>query len=748
MGPPRGAGKRGGKPSGPQISPAEREAFQRIVALYRKEDYAAALQAADEAVIRFPKFGDGWNLKGVMLNNLSRPKDAIAAFEEARRWGASVEAVCINLAKSYLAVGDTVRSAEAARGAMRINPKGLEGALALARARQRSGDHTGALQALQPALMANPGAPALREFKARLLMQMGRHEDALKDLDIVVKASPQVGYRLDRAWLLISMGRQDEGLEDLEAILADNPGSAEALRAMADYHFHHREDRETANDFYRRSLAVRFDISAAGQLAFSLLATRGEKEAANVQEAHDLMARCIDAGQFDVRASKNMVSAFVHTADFERLSKIDLWHCADVWAKSNSPGGLHDLLARVKTHEDRVRLLGFHRLWGDLMVKRAGLSQPLPAPPIHAARSKIRIGIMSSDLRNHPVTYFALPIFENFDRDRFEIYCYSFYPREPDAVQRHIMSRVTSFKTILGSTDRDVAAQMQADDLDIIFELGGSTHLNRISVLAYRVSPIQVSWLGYPNSIGLPTIDYILVDPYIKPAPDLLIEKPFVMPSSWVSLSRLGFHDTETVNPEPPSARNGYITFGTANNPMKYTPGLLALWARVMREVDGSKFLFVRPEGDVPAFRKHILDAFAAGGIREDRIQFRPIRGQHRPHYNDMDISLDCIPHTGGTTTCEALWMGVPVVTRIGEAFYERLSYSNLANAGLKDLCANSEDDYFNLAVTLANDRPGIAGIRQSLRGYIKASPLGDTVGWVRDWQDVITSLVKGRAAI
>jgi predicted O-linked N-acetylglucosamine transferase (SPINDLY family) len=299
----------------------------------------------------------------------------------------------------------------------------------------------------------------------------------------------------------------------------------------------------------------------------------------------------------------------------------------------------------------------------------------------------------------------------------------------------------------VGGTDRDVANQMIEDELDIIFELGGSTHLNRISVLAYRVAPIQASWLGYPNSIGLPTIDYILVDPYLKPAPDLLIEKPFEMPHSWVSLSRLGFHDGDEINPLPPVQRNGYVTFGTANNPMKYTPGLLALWARVMNEVPGSRFLFIRPEGDVPAFRKHVLAAFAVGGIGAERIAFRPIRGLHKPHYNDIDISLDCIPHTGGTTTCEALWMGVPVVTRIGEAFYERLSYSNLANAGLKDLCAETEDDYVNVAVDLANDPAGIANIRNSLRGHIKASPLGDTVGWVRDWQDVIRSLVKGRGA-
>lgn len=739
---PGQSGKRGN--AGIQVSGAAREAYSKTLELYQRKSFAAALASAEDLLAVNPRLGDAWNLKGVVLNNLGRAKDAIEAFEQARACGASAEVVLINLAKSYLVVGDAAKSVEAARAAIRINPKSLEAALALARARLRGGDAAGALQALQPALLSHPTSAPLRELRAAILKSTGRYEEALKDFDIALKSAPSLGARLDRAWLLLTMGRKAEGQEELEAAVREHPNDERALRAMADFHFREREDRETANDFYRRSLAARFDVETAGHLVFSLMATRGPNEAVHVDEAHRLTARIIDTGQFDVRASVNLVSVLSHVADFQRLAKIDRWDCADYWARTNSPGGLHGLLSRVETAEDRRHLLALHAKWGDIQVQRANALAPLPALVARKPRAKIRVGIMSSDLRHHPVTYFALPLFDHFDPERFELYCYSFYPREPDQVQRYIMSKATVFRTIVGGADRDVARQMIADELDIVFELGGSTHLNRINVLAYRVAPIQASWLGYPSSAGLPTIDRILVDPYIKNKPELLIEKPFDMPHSWVCLSRLGFHDGYEIRPDPPLVRNGYVTYGTANNPMKYTPALLALWARVLAEVPQSRFLFIRPEGAVEAFRKHMLDGFAAGGIAADRIEFRPVRGTHLPHYNDIDIALDCGPQTGGTTSCETVWMGVPVVTKVGEAFYERLSYSNISNAGLGDLCTHSDDDYVRTAVALAGDAKRIIELRRSLRAQVKASPLGDTRGWVNAWQDEIVRLVGG----
>jgi predicted O-linked N-acetylglucosamine transferase (SPINDLY family) len=350
---------------------------------------------------------------------------------------------------------------------------------------------------------------------------------------------------------------------------------------------------------------------------------------------------------------------------------------------------------------------------------------------------------MSSDLRHHPVSYFALPIVEHHDRNRFEIFCYSFYPQAPDNVQAFIAVNVAGFRLMADATNEEVAARMRDDEIDILIELGGTTRYNRLEVLALRPAPAQVSWLGYPHSAGMAEIDYILVDPYLKPEdPKLLIEQPFMMPESWVCLGRLGFHDELRIEPGLPEERAGHLTFGTANNPYKFSAELVALWAKAMRQVPGSRFLLIRPEGGSAAFRKNIGDAFEEHGVAADRLQFEPVRGTHLPHYNRIDIALDSCPHTGGTTTCESLWMGVPTVTLIGPSFFERLSYSNLSNAGLGDLCARTPEQYVEIAAKLAADRPRRAALRQGLRAQIRAHPLGQAQRWVRNFEDAAARAV------
>jgi len=350
---------------------------------------------------------------------------------------------------------------------------------------------------------------------------------------------------------------------------------------------------------------------------------------------------------------------------------------------------------------------------------------------------------MSSDLRDHPVAYFALPIFQHYDRSRFEIVCYTCHPAPPDPVQIYVQQQVAAMRFMLEASDAEIAQRIADDDLDILFELGGSTRYNRLEVMAYRAAPVQASWLGYPHSAGLETIDYILVDPYLKPEdPALLIEKPLEMPESWVSLGPIGFRN-EPIEVALPEERQGALTFGTMNSPYKYTPQLFALWASVMRRVENSRFLFVRSEAAAPCFRENVSREFETHGIARDRIECAaPMRGRHLQHYNRIDIALDTAPQTGGTTTCETLWMGVPVATLVGEAFFERLSYSNLSNAGLGDLCAFSPEQYVEIAVALAADRPRRRELRRTLRSGLRQTPLGDSVRWVRHFEATIECAV------
>jgi predicted O-linked N-acetylglucosamine transferase (SPINDLY family) len=344
---------------------------------------------------------------------------------------------------------------------------------------------------------------------------------------------------------------------------------------------------------------------------------------------------------------------------------------------------------------------------------------------------------MSSDLRNHPVGYFAMPLFEHMDHDRFEVFVYSYYQGREDAAQRAIAQKVTGFRWWPDATVAEAAQGIANDQLDILFELGGSTHMNKLEVMAYRPAPIQASWLGYPHSAGLSTIDYIVCDPYNAPErPELLVEKPLIVRNAWYPLSRAFFRDQPAAEPEPPVARNGYVTFGTANQPHKCTREVLATWGRVLARLPDSRFLFIRPEGSSAAFRENVRRVFAAQGVAPERIEFEAVRGAHLPHYNRMDVSLDTFPQTGGTTTCESMWMGAPCVTLVGPALYERLSYSVLKNVGLDELCAFSREEYVEIAVRLGTEPARIAELRAGMRERMRASPLGQEQAWAADFYD------------
>jgi protein O-GlcNAc transferase len=292
------------------------------------------------------------------------------------------------------------------------------------------------------------------------------------------------------------------------------------------------------------------------------------------------------------------------------------------------------------------------------------------------------------------------------------------------------------------------AAQVIADDqLDMLVELGGSTHMNRLDVMAFRPAPIQASWLGYPHSAGLTTIDYLVLDPFIRPErSDLLIEQPLMLKQAWYPLAPAIFREELPLELEPPVARNGYVTFGAANNPQKYSREVFRTWAQVMNRCPGSRFLFIRPEGGSASFRANVIRCFEAEGVEAGRILFEPVRGAHLPHYNRIDLSLDAFPQTGGTTTCESLWMGAPCVTLVGEAPFERLSYSVLTNLGLGDLCAWSLEAFVDVAAGLAQDTRRLAALRAGMRERMRSSPLGRTSEWARDFYDVIAGAVQARA--
>ena len=714
--------------------------YDHAVRLYRQNRMDEARSVAQAVLAVKPAHPATLNLLGVLHRQRADFPAARDYLERAAALDPHKETAWINLGNVHLDMDDAEAAVAAFTRALTTAPQRADTLRVLGNALVRLGRDKQAIERLDAAVAALPDPrPALRD-RARAHYAAGRIDAALADLDSALDAQPDdIETLLLKAQILRFSGRHRPAAALLRDLLARVPENPDVHLAMADALLS-EERRDLANKHYSTAVALRpDDQQALGKLCWSLLNSRYGNESDHVSAAADIARRMVGSGVLHPASAHAVQSALLRVADLDAMAAFDAIFAdraalLDYWVRRNVVGALHAQLGRVRTMDDRLTLVDCHRRWGERYEDKTTPLR-LAHQRTHVAGSRIRVGFVSSDLRHHPVTYFAQPIFDHYDRDRFEFFAYSFSPTAPDEVQRRIASQISAFRRLPNLPEQDIARRIADDHLDILFELGGSTHLNRLEVMAHQPAPIQVSWLGYPHSSGLNRIAHILVDPYFKPPdPRLLLERPFEMPSSWVCLGPLGFAD-QPITPSLPEQRVGRVTFGTMNNPYKYSPAAVALWARVLHQVPGSRFLFVRPEAGADTFRANMANAFESHGIAPDRLAYAAVRGRHMAHYNDIDIALDTLPQTGGTTTCECLWMGVPTISLIGPAFFERLSYSNLVNAGLGDLAVDTPDAYVDAAVRLAADTERRRALRLGLRDTIRRSPLGDSRQWVHDFQ-------------
>lgn len=699
---------------------------------------------------RYPRDYDLLNTRGVMLRRLKRQAEAVPLLEQAVRLDPKNRAGLQNLGNVLLDLNEGARGEAVFSKLVRLDARSpeyhrqygralvMQGRIDAGVARMRQAliikrDHldtwldiVGALNSdnryaeaetqLDRALATLPGNPRLLEAKALVMRRSGQARRAEAYLQELLPAMP------DAAWLHHQLG----------VITQD-------------------WDREGATNHLRKAVALTPDnVEYAASFVECLERNRQGDEGANIEEAYQIALTLLPQRlKFGEAQLKVVSDAFTRVCDFDGMDALgDFRSLGRGWAQTGRHTALLKQLSRVRTDEDRLELLEQHRIWGR-QVEATAARRPIKRPPARPPGGKIRLGFMSSDLRQHPVGYFALPLFDHLDSDRFEVFVYSYYQGREDSAQRYIASKVTAYRWWPDISSVEAAEKIAEDQLDILIELGGSTHMNRLDVMAYRPAPLQASWLGYPHSAGLETIDYFVCDPFSQPTrPELLLEKPLTMPRTWLALGRAFFSDSNQITPELPSDRNGFVTYGTANNPHKYTRDVLQAWAKVVAATPGSKFAFVRPEASSASFRRNIEARFALEGVTADRLIWRAVRGAHLPHYNDIDVTLDPFPLTGGTTTTESLWMGVPLVSIKGPAFYERLSYSILSNAGLGDLCADNLDDYHSLALKLAADVERRRGMRSTIRDQLRNSPLGQTEQFARDFYDMVHRAVTERPGL
>jgi predicted O-linked N-acetylglucosamine transferase (SPINDLY family) len=337
---------------------------------------------------------------------------------------------------------------------------------------------------------------------------------------------------------------------------------------------------------------------------------------------------------------------------------------------------------------------------------------PHPVRPL--AGRRLRVGYVSADFRDHPVAYFLEPILAAHDHQRFEIVCYADVP-QPDAVTQRLQGHADLWRSLVGLSDEQAAEVIRRDGVDVLVDLAGHTGGNRLLVFARKPAPVQASYLGYLGTTGLPAIDYYITDAHADPPG--LTEAHFQ--EQLVRLPECGMcyqpGPAPDVNPELPAGQSGQVTFACLNTLAKVSEEVLALWAQVLAAVPGSRLVLPTGAG------RH--------GIAPERVLLldrAANRFEYLKRYHDVDLCLDPFPYNGVTTTCDALWMGVPVLSLAGRTCVSRQGVRFLRNVGLDALIAETPADYVRLAAELAGDLTRLADLRRGLRERMRDSPLMD----------------------
>ena len=366
------------------------------------------------------------------------------------------------------------------------------------------------------------------------------------------------------------------------------------------------------------------------------------------------------------------------------------------------------------------------------------LSDIVPFAPKSYAHKKIRVGFLSADFQWHAVMAWSWALLTELDKNFFATYLY-FSDKDSDVVTEFLRS-TTLWRDISDLTDFEAAEVIRNDEIDILVDLAGHTEGNRLRAASFCPASVQVSGIGYMNSTGLDCFDYFLSDVYCAGDETYFSEKLIRLPHTHICYNS----QLTKIEPaeNPPCIRKGFVTFGTFNNYSKVTDTILVAWKKILDRVPKSRLLLKHKIFDTADGRDFVRKRLKRFGFDIKRVEMRGYTDKHALEYADMDVALDTFPYTGGVTTCEALWMGVPVVSLFGDRHGTRFGLSMLANVGLEELAVATVDEYISRAVMLANDWELLGLLRRNLRNMMKKSPLMDDITYVRDVEKVFKQIL------
>jgi len=589
----------------------------------------------------------------------------------------------------------------------------LSGAMAF----QRGGHLEKAVELLEKARKLKSDSIECRMFLGMALADLGRFAEAEPHLTRALKKAPHQAEAWENlARCQRASGLWSDALESLGKFVSLQPANAAAheqlgeLTAIA-------KGFPTAEAHFRKATEIDPSMAAAwSNLGLSLIEQSGR-----VAEGMECFDRALQADPFLTSASASRALGLMRL--YKTEESLDL-HNSILWMEPQNARVLsaRNMLLNYLSGQDRQAVFEAHKEFGTHFPADEFQVFFNPAEP----EKKLRVGFVSPDLRHHSVAFFLKPILANLDPERVQTILYHCHHTE-DATSAELRALAGKWTSLHGLDDALALETIRKDAPDILIDLAGHSAMNRLPLFARNPAPVLVTYLGYPNTTGLPAIGYRLVDGLTDPEGEseaFATEKLLRFSTcAWAYEPPLDAPEPRMTDPSAP------ITFGSFNNFLKVSADTLSAWARLLERVPGSRLLIKSPYLEDPEVLASVREKLAAAGIATDRVEllgFFASPAEHLAAYSRVDVALDTFPYNGTTTTCEALWMGVPVVSLVGDRHAARVGLSLLTAVGHADWVVETHEAYIEKAVALAGDRPLRETLRQTLRQDVSKSPLLD----------------------
>jgi protein O-GlcNAc transferase len=704
-----------------------------------------------------PNQADAWHLLGVIAHQSGKDQDAFQWISRAIKINPTAEICHNSLGVTLMALGRRDQAISAYRNAIRIKPDYAEAHNNLGNALKAQGQFDAAAAAYQTALKFKRDYAEAHNNLGMALIQLGKYAQAAEACRAALKIKPDYKEAHNNLGVaLMVQGLHQQAVEEYRHALKLSPDDADIHNNLGQV-LAQEGQLDAAVVEYREALRLNPNLAVAhNNLGNALRGRRQLSEAiAACRTAVQLNPGYVDAwdslgialqeagrpeesiAAYQTALRLNPAAARVHNNlanVLKDVGRIDLALGAYRKALQLAPemAQIHsNLIYTMHQHPDFTAQAIHEELLRWNQQHAAGLKK-LIKPPLNDRDSerKLRIGYVSPDFAEHVVGWNLLPLFEKHNHELFEIFCYSGV-QNPDSMTGRLHSLTHGWRNIVGASDQQAAQMVRDDRIDILVDLSLHTAGNRLPIFALKPAPVQATWLGYCSSTGLDAIDFRLSDPYLDPPDaDLTVysEQTIRLPHSYWC-----YHAGPAPEPAPPPVLSaGFITFGCLNNFHKISPAAQDLWVQILKAVPNSRLIIRANSG---SHLQDVVRRFAGVDRAADRIEFVGMQPweQYINTYARIDIALDPFPYGGGITTCDSLWMGVPVVSLSGKTAVGRAGRSILTNIGLPELIAKTPEQYVQIAVLLALDQSRLAELRSSLRHRMQASPLTDAESFARD---------------